>query len=55
VPNVLAVVASADHCHRLIGNAGFEITGLQHDWLKGSKELSPWNYLYKGVAGKPIH
>jgi len=39
---------------RLIGDAGFEISALKSDWLRGPKALKPWNYLYTGVAIKPI-
>ncbi len=39
---------------RLVGEAGFEISVLKNDWLKGPKVLKPWNYLYKGVGTKPM-
>jgi ubiquinone/menaquinone biosynthesis C-methylase UbiE len=38
---------------RLVVAAGFEISALKKDWLKGPKALKPWNYLYNGVATKP--
>lgn len=38
---------------RLIGEAGFEISALKNDWLKGPRALKPWGYLYAGVAIKP--
>jgi len=38
---------------RLVRAAGFEISVLNNDWLKGPKGLKPWNYLYQGVASKP--
>lgn len=39
---------------RLVVAAGFEISALKKDWLKGPKALKPWNYLYNGVATKPM-
>ena len=38
---------------RLVGDAGFKISALSSDWLKGPRALKPWNYLYTGVAIKP--
>jgi ubiquinone/menaquinone biosynthesis C-methylase UbiE len=39
---------------RLVVAAGFEISALKKDWLKAPKALKPWNYLYNGVATKPM-
>jgi SAM-dependent methyltransferase len=38
---------------RMVREAGFEISVLQNDWLKGPNVLKPWRYLYRGVAAKP--
>jgi SAM-dependent methyltransferase len=49
----------AGGCHldrpidRLVTDAGFEISTLKNDWIRGPKVLRPWNYLYVGVATKP--
>jgi len=46
----------AGGCHldrpieRLVRDAGFEITRLDHDQLAGPKFMRPWSYLYEGVA-----
>lgn len=39
---------------RLVVEAGFEISSLKNGWLSGPKALKPWNYLYNGVATKPV-
>jgi len=39
---------------RLVAQAGFDLIDLENDWLRGPKFLRPWNYLYKGVATKPV-
>ena len=38
---------------RLVREAGFEISVMKNDWIKGPKVLKAWSYLYKGVAIKP--
>jgi ubiquinone/menaquinone biosynthesis C-methylase UbiE len=38
---------------RLILDAGFEITELDHTWMKGPRAVRPWGYLYEGRATKP--
>ena len=38
---------------RLIADAGFQITELHNDWLKGPRPSKPWSYLYEGAATKP--
>jgi ubiquinone/menaquinone biosynthesis C-methylase UbiE len=38
---------------QLIDAAGFEITSMENDWLRGPKGLRPWGYLYRGVGRKP--
>ena len=46
----------AGGCHldrpieRLVREAGFDITRLDHDQLAGPKFMRPWSYLYEGVA-----
>ena len=39
---------------QLVRNAGFQISFLNNQWLSGPKFLKPWNYLYQGVAIKPM-
>ncbi len=39
---------------RLVTNANFEIVDLKNDWMRGPNWFRPWNYLYKGVARKPL-
>ena len=39
---------------QLVREAGFEISSLKNDWLAGPHWLKPWNFLYEGVAIKPI-
>lgn len=38
---------------RLVREAGFEISVMKNDWIKGPKVLKAWSYLYEGVAIKP--
>jgi ubiquinone/menaquinone biosynthesis C-methylase UbiE len=37
----------------LVVEAGFEVSALKNNWLRGPKALKPWSYLYNGVAAKP--
>jgi len=39
---------------QLVSQAGFEMTELRNDWMKGPRAMKPWGYLYKGIAVKPI-
>jgi ubiquinone/menaquinone biosynthesis C-methylase UbiE len=36
----------------LLAEAGFDVTGLANDWLRGHKMLRPWAFLYEGVVTK---
>jgi ubiquinone/menaquinone biosynthesis C-methylase UbiE len=38
----------------LVRQAGFEISSLKNYWLGGPNWLKPWNYLFEGVAAKPL-
>jgi ubiquinone/menaquinone biosynthesis C-methylase UbiE len=38
---------------RLLRDAGFEVTRLDHEWMAGPKAARPWGYLYDGRATKP--
>jgi ubiquinone/menaquinone biosynthesis C-methylase UbiE len=38
---------------RLVREAGFEISVMRNEWLKGPNVLKAWSYLYKGTAIKP--
>jgi ubiquinone/menaquinone biosynthesis C-methylase UbiE len=37
---------------QLFVDAGFELTNLTTEWMRGPEFIKPWNYLYKGVATK---
>lgn len=37
---------------QLVGDAGFEVQDLGHDYLEGPRFARPWGYLYRGVAIK---
>jgi ubiquinone/menaquinone biosynthesis C-methylase UbiE len=39
---------------RLVSQAGFEMIELNNEWMRGPRTMRPWNYLYKGIAVKPI-
>jgi ubiquinone/menaquinone biosynthesis C-methylase UbiE len=38
---------------RLMSDAGFEITRLEHEYMPGPRAARPWGYLYEGRATKP--
>jgi ubiquinone/menaquinone biosynthesis C-methylase UbiE len=38
---------------RMIEEAGFELTELHYDELRGPPPIRPWSYLYEGSASKP--
>lgn len=38
---------------RLVADAGFEVTELDHEWMRGPNVMRPWGYLYEGRATKP--
>lgn len=38
---------------QMVGDAGFDVQQLGHDYLRGPRFARPWGYLYRGVAVKP--
>src|SRR5581483_2646258 len=38
---------------RLLADAGFEVTSLDHEYMRGPRAARPWGYLYEGRATKP--
>jgi cysteinyl-tRNA synthetase len=45
--------ATADALRSRIADAGFEVTELDHEWMRGPNLMRPWGYLYEGRATKP--
>jgi len=39
---------------QLVSQAGFEMIELRNEWMRGPRAMKPWNYLYKGIAVKPM-